>query len=430
MSWWRDAISVIWIMGVSKPPESVQSVQQALTAFLEHLPSEKLTLALSGGMDSMVLMHALAKAGVHFQAVHVHHGLQRHGDAWVRHCEQMAKALGVPCQVRRVQVQVQGKGIEAAARTARYQALWEAVPEGGVLLTAHHQRDQAETLLLNLLRGSGVRGLQGMLPLSQCGDNWLGRPFLNVPYQHLKAYARFFDLQWVEDTSNRKGWFLRNRIRYVLLPALKRLQPAIESQLAKTAAHHQAAETLLGRYAMQHLSVVQGKGGLDTAALSQLDALDRHHVLRYWFRTQHQTPLTQSHLEALDALVFAQEDRMPEVKIGAHFARRFQGVLMYPTCAPQPWAACPWQQRHSLPVQIEGSLTQAEDVGLAPFGQTRLTIKPYKKQFQAAGIPPWQRPWWPVLIRAGKPAYILNVGPVDKSCKNAEYAALKAAFHC
>ncbi len=417
-------------MGALKAPDAIRSVQQALAEFLKNLPSEHLTLALSGGMDSIVLMHALSETGVAFRAVHVHHGLHRHADAWAAHCQAVAKALAVPYKVLPVHVQTRRKGLEAAARAERYQALFSEIPQGGVLLTAHHQRDQAETVLLNLLRGSGVRGLQGMPALVSWEDKWLGRPLLSVPYGVLRQYARHRHLKWMEDPSNRTGRFLRNRVRYAVLPFLRRLQPDIEQKLVKTAMHHQAAERLLAQYAEHLLTEVLHEGRLHVAALCRLDRDARNHVLRYWFRTKHRVWLNENHLKAIDTLLFAQADRQPEVKIGASLLKRFQGLLWYPACEPEPWQSLSWQARDQCPFEIKGQIEHARDIVLMPFIHTGLAIKPYKKAFQAAGIPPWLRPHWPVIMRMGKPVYILNVGAVVGADQTAMYARVRAAFHC
>lgn len=222
-------------------------IEQAVSFLKAAANQRPLVLAFSGGMDSSVLLHALAGMQCRVSLVHVHHGLQTCADDWVLHVEQQAKHYGIECYIERVQVpSVSRRGLEDRARVARYQALWRNVPDGGVLLTAHHQRDQAETLLMRLLRGAGVKGLSA-IHAEQGYDQGrvLYRPLLSIPYETLLAYAQRHQLTWVEDPTNQLDIALRNEIRHELLPLMRRYQPAIDAKLAQTAQLCQEADELL-----------------------------------------------------------------------------------------------------------------------------------------------------------------------------------------
>jgi tRNA(Ile)-lysidine synthase len=200
---------------------------------LRALPDvDRLWVAYSGGLDSHVLLHALvsqfAPAALRLQAVHVDHGLASDAAAWARHCQRVCAALGVP--LRRIRVNARpskGESPEAAAREARYGALRSLLRGRECLLTAHHQDDQAETVLLQLLRGAGVRGLAAMPRLMPFGAGWLARPLLQWPREALCAYARRQHLDWVEDASNHDKGIDRNLLRQEVIPVLRRRWPAV-----------------------------------------------------------------------------------------------------------------------------------------------------------------------------------------------------------
>ncbi|MBD3767914.1 MAG: tRNA lysidine(34) synthetase TilS [Gammaproteobacteria bacterium] len=222
-------------------------IEQAVLLFKSVYGHHPIVLAFSGGMDSTVLLDALVKQGLTPKMVHVHHGLQAVADDWVLHAQQQAVHYGVECHIERIELADKPRrGMEDLARSARYRALWQQVPNQGVLLTAHHQRDQAETLLLRLLRGAGVKGLGG-IHAEQSFDHQrcLYRPLLPVSYEAMLDYAQRNQLSWVEDPTNQQAVALRNQIRHGLLPIMRELQPAFEQKITQTALHCQEADALL-----------------------------------------------------------------------------------------------------------------------------------------------------------------------------------------
>lgn len=186
-------------------------------------PAPRYWLAFSGGLDSTVLLHLLHAHGLPLEVVHVHHGLQAQADAWAAHCQRVCEGLGVPLQVLRVQVRPAGEGPEAAARAARYQALGALLRPGEVLVTAHHRDDQAETLLLRLLRGSGVRGLAAMPELAPFAAGQLWRPLLGLGREQITAWAVAQGLDGLHDPHNQDPRFARSRLRQQVMPLLRAL---------------------------------------------------------------------------------------------------------------------------------------------------------------------------------------------------------------
>jgi tRNA(Ile)-lysidine synthase len=204
---------------------------------------------LSGGVDSVVLLHSLRDFPGVF-AIHVHHGLSPNADAWAAFCKKLCKRWGVPLAVRRVKVARRGEGLEAAAREARYEVFKKTPAEAIVL--AHNLDDQAETVLMNLLRGAGLRGAGGMRRASQYGEKTLLRPLLGVPREAIVAYAREQRLEWIEDESNLDESLTRNFVRRRLGPLLEQKYPKWRQNLARAARHFSqqdaGAQELLRNY--------------------------------------------------------------------------------------------------------------------------------------------------------------------------------------
>jgi tRNA(Ile)-lysidine synthase len=229
-------------MASTRKPPSVDAAGPALRG-------KRVAVALSGGVDSVVLLHLLRAAaprlGCTLSAVHVHHGLSPSAGAWARFCRTLCRGWRVPIVVRRVKVRKAGSGIEAAARQARLAAFADL--EVDAIALAHHLDDQAETVLLNLLRGAGIRGAAAMPPVRRLGAKVLVRPLLDVPRRAILAYARAQDLAWVEDESNRNDALARNFVRLRVGPLLERRFPRWREGLARAARHFASADARAGR---------------------------------------------------------------------------------------------------------------------------------------------------------------------------------------
>ena len=279
-------------------------------------------VALSGGLDSTVLLHLLAHLRqTHslpaLSAVHVHHGLQAAADSWPAHCQVLCDSLAVPLQVFQVQVRP-GASLERAAREARYQAFEAVTQAGEVLLTGQHRDDQAETVLFRLLRGAGVSGVAAMPRERALGQGHLCRPLLDVSRAELEVYARAHGLSWVEDPSNTQTDFSRNYLRHEVFPTLTKRWPQAAASLARTAAHCAEAQGLLDELAQQDLAAATphtefswlGLPSLALAPIAGLSAARQRNALRHWLAGFTQLPDTD-HWAGWETLRDAREDAHP-----------------------------------------------------------------------------------------------------------------------
>ncbi len=254
-----------------------------------------IAIAFSGGLDSTALLHLAhgygQQHGVAVVAFHIHHGLSAHADAWLAHCESTCLALGVPFEARRVVLEKSKSGVEAAARKLRYAALGALCRNNHarLMLTAHHLDDQAETVLLQLLRGSGTAGLSGMdganaaPELLDNPDLVMARPLLPVSRGELEAYVASHALAYVEDESNTHPRYARNALRHQVMPALAHAFPGYQERFARSAAHAQSAQRLLTELAEHDLAASLVDDCIDVARLRAM-SLDRaYNMLRHWF---------------------------------------------------------------------------------------------------------------------------------------------------
>jgi tRNA(Ile)-lysidine synthase len=283
-------------------PDAARSIHtqlaQAFDAVRPDAAAPAVAVALSGGLDSMVLLHVAAnwarEHGVRLTAFHVHHGLSPNADAWLAHCARSCAGLAVAFDHRRVLVEKGRSGVEQAARKLRYAALGEMCRAHGVslLLTGHHLDDQAETVLLQLLRGSGPAGLSGMDTANRAakllGDAGLviARPLLSLTRAGLEEYARAHGIAWVDDESNLDPRYTRNALRHQVMPALAQAFPGFQQRVARSAAHAQSAQRLLDELAAQDLAACRAGDALSLERLRELSTDRIHNMLRYWFGTR------------------------------------------------------------------------------------------------------------------------------------------------
>lgn len=288
-------------------------------------------ICLSGGMDSMVLLDALHRLGPRLHlgrdrisALHVNHGLSPNAYRWERFCRAACGDMGIEFRARRVAVERgTGDGLENAARRARYRIFTATAAD--TLLLAHHQDDQAETLLFNLLRGSGLRGAAAMPALRQ---RFL-RPLLGVGRQAIEDYARRHQLCWVEDESNQDAAYTRNYLRHEVFPVLRRRFPSASASLAAAAGRFSEALGLLDELAQQDFG--SGPPGFPVS-IAQLEALSEsraRNLMRYLLANAGvQIPSEDRLREALRQLLSAGPDRHPAIKMGSRTLRRRSGSVV------------------------------------------------------------------------------------------------------
>jgi tRNA(Ile)-lysidine synthase len=291
-------------------------------------PRPQVLVAYSGGVDSTVLAHALVKQRRKLgslRLVHVDHGLQAASAAWSKHCARQARAWRVPFESRRADIRRRrGESPEAAARAARYALLAAALRPGEVLVTAQHQDDQAETLLLQLFRGAGVAGLAAMPAFAPFGPGHIVRPLLGLTRLEIEQYARAPRLRWVEDPTNIETQFARNYLRAKVLPLIEKQWFGAVAAIARTAGHMAEADRLLGSLAARDLVKAIDGDGLNVAALRALPRARRNNALRAWIRDRGiEAPTTAQAMEIGATLLSARADANPEFRwMGAVIRRR------------------------------------------------------------------------------------------------------------
>ncbi len=291
-------------------------------------------MAFSGGRDSMVLLHAAAALWPpHLRALHVNHGLSPNADAWQAHCAQFCAALDVPLQVERVSVEAHGGlGLEAAARNARYEAFARAGTE--VLLLAHHQGDQAETVLFNIVRGAGTAGAAGIPLMRDTNGLRLMRPLLDVPPEALAAYAQAHSLVWVEDESNADGRFSRNYLRHRVMPALADRFPGVTQCLGAAAGRFAEAEALLADLAAMDWQSSADGDALPLKAAKRLSLPRLKNLLRWRLRCLGwRAPVAARMDEFVHQLGTAGPDRHPLLELAEGRMRVKQGRLFWESTA-------------------------------------------------------------------------------------------------
>lgn len=380
----------------------------------------RLVVALSGGLDSTVLLHTLSRlaSGVPVSAIHVNHQLHADADRWQQHCEELCASLAIPLQAVTVAVATDcGAGPEAAARTARYAAFREQLRAGDVLLSAHHLDDQAETLLLHLMRSSGPLGLAGMPTERALGKARLLRPLLDVRRETLRQYADREELSWVEDPGNADTGLDRNYLRHDILPRLESRWPRSSQRLARSSELLSEASALLDALAAIDLAD-KDPARLPVDRLLALGDVRARNLLRY---TARQLDLPVPPAKALQRIVneclTAKEDAQPLVEWHGANARRYRNELFLladPSAPPDGGQLKPGDSLDlgvlgrlhadadsprgvSPKIAVDGFRVAFRDGGEALQPERDAHRRPLKKLLQEAGVLPWMRARIPLL---------------------------------
>lgn len=401
-------------------------------------PGARLVLGLSGGLDSVVLLHVLLglrdQHPFELRAVHVHHGLSPHADDWAGFCAQLCASHAVELTLHRVGIaRDDAAGIEAAARRER-QRIFAAL-DADVLLTAHQQNDQAETLVLQLLRGAGPKGLAAMAEVQRRPD-WRAahlRPLLDMTRGRILEYAQAHGLAWVDDESNLDTRYRRNALRQHVLPLLATHFPGSSATLARAAALQAEAAGLLDELAQLDAAAAIDGNRLDCSALAHLSLPRARNLLRY-FIEQHGQPMPNARRlnEALHQLLEAKDDARVRVRLGAMDVWRFRGGACLVPLPPAAAAPVRWQGEASLWVPAAGvsvHLDAASGAGLKRAvliageitlgvrqGGERLRLhaggphRSLKNLLQEHAIPPWRRDRLPLLWCDGRLAWAAGIG--------------------
>lgn len=398
----------------------------------------RLCVGLSGGLDSVVLLHLLVALrgaqGFSLSALHVHHGLSPNAEAWAEFCTRLCAEWAVSVTVERVWIAADDpRGIEAAARAGRYEAY--ARQECDAVVLAHQRDDQAETLLLQLLRGAGVKGLAAM-PAERAlagGATRVLRPLLDVERSELLAYAEAYGLAYVEDESNWQTRFARNFLRHEVLPIVEQRFPAYRATLARAARHFADCDALMQDLAALDAAEAVVDGCLLVPALAALSSARARNLLRH-FLVMHDWPAPPAEWleEALVQLCLARPDAEVRLALaGRELARYRDRVYLLP---PQPASTVGewrWQGEPVLELPGLGRLEFAEargqGVSRARLAEAEACVRLYagggqlrpdcrrprrsvKNLLQESAVPPWQRRQLPTLYCNGHLVWLAGIG--------------------
>jgi len=398
-------------------------------------------VAYSGGVDSHALLHALAslrpELSCRIGAVHVNHGLQAAAAAWDAHCRAVCAALDVPYVALRVDARAAaGESREAAARTARYAVLKHWLPPGDCLLTAQHQDDQAETLLLQLLRGSGVKGLAAMPRHSPFGGGHLLRPLLECAHDALVDYAVTHRLTWVDDPSNQDISLDRNFLRHQGLPALRRRWPALSATLSRSARHCAEAARLLEELAGDDLDRIAGaaRATLPVSGLLMLSPERQRNLLRHWVAYRGATVPSAAVLAHIARdILGSRADAEACVRWGSWELRRYRDRLHLLAPLPRQDLSeeIAWRPEAALELPGAGGVLNASSctgggVKAAAIAGAAVSVRwrrggercrpagrrhhhALKKLFQESGIPPWDRDRIPLVYIGAELAAVADL---------------------
>jgi len=385
-------------------------------------------IAFSGGLDSCVLLDAMAVLQSEQQswscsAIHVHHGINKGADEWAGFCQRFCADRAIPCEIIYVNAQpTAGESPEALARELRYQALAKWVEPQQALLTAQHQTDQAETLLLQLMRGSGVAGLAAMPAQTPFSKGILCRPFLDVTRAELRQYAEQQQLDWVEDDSNQDCRYDRNYLRHQVIPVIEQRWPSSSRTLSRAARNMAEADYLLQELAAQDLKQVMLTGSrLNLLSLAELSPARQRNLLRHWLKQQGVLmPGEQVLKQIQQQFLLAKDDTQPHVQWSTHELRRYRETLHLMAALPafDPDQQYIWDLGSALNIDGSGKLQSyiatGEGVALSSLDGNKLQVRfrqgnekiqpagkshhySLKNLFQQADIPPWVRERTPLL---------------------------------
>ncbi|MCW8944019.1 MAG: tRNA lysidine(34) synthetase TilS [Sedimenticola sp.] len=414
----------------------------------------------SGGLDSHVLLDALVSIQdlltAPVRAIHTDHGLQSASAAWAVHCHSVCAAYGIPLVETSLNLlPVKGESMEAVARDARYQAIASVMEPGEMMLTAHHQDDQAETLLLQLMRGAGLSGLAAMPSFNKFADGTHARPLLVYNRSELEVYASARGLQWIEDGSNQDRSFDRNYLRHEVMPLLRKRWPAIAKTVSRSARHCAEADYLLEDLLGQQLVTLLDPAD-NTLSIDRLLNFPTHHIgplLRAWIKgSKYNVPDTFVLNRIVNEVLFARPDRNPLVGWSGAEVRRFRNrlYLMLPLATFDSGLSLAWRGEPTLDLPaglgtVEFRLSDSTSgIDLTPSQQYKIRFrqagdwcrplgrgvkKSVKQLLQEYAVLPWVRDRVPVLEIAGEIAAVVGLCDCEPLKKAPELKNLSIQWH-
>lgn len=394
-----------------------------LESCLDCIPRDidRVVLAYSGGRDSSVLLHLLATRSNQFEVLawHVNHGLQEMAAAMETFCRSRAKQYKLAIKTSQLHLDPDGGNLESKARKARYALFEQALRKNDCLLTAHHADDQAETFLLNVLRGSGSSGLRGIAKSRPIGQAVLLRPLLEVAGEALSTYARVNQVEWFDDPSNASHRFNRNYLRHRVMPLLKARWPGyLESIRSVVSIQVETQDALdeLGLQDLQHLQPDPGKPDrLSIIDLRELSRSRQKNVIRYWLRRLHHASLPQARLNQLIEQLKSRNDAMPKINGSGYDIRIYDRCLfLVPHGDPgSPAESYDFNSQQLLEIEAIGLQIQRQSImrrlHRKDCGQSiKLKFRHrgntansdrhrLKRLFQKYKIPPWKRALTPQI---------------------------------
>lgn len=409
-----------------KPDSSVLHSEQVLKA-LARLPSpRRFWVGFSGGADSTALLQAMWEirdrlpAPIH--AVHFHHGLQSQADDWQRHCSSFCRQRDIPYQSDKLEIRQDGRSSpEEESRNCRYRAVAQILDDREMYLTAHHAEDQAETLFLNLMRGSGVEGLAGIPMLRNLEKGWVARPLLDCRRAQLEKFLEDRGIAWLTDPSNEDTGFDRNYLRQQLFPILEDRWPGVIRRLTRTARNARITATAMALFIeSQSGDLIRDKLKMPLQKLLELEPEMQTLIVRQWLRRHEVPALPEARLrEFLEQVAGSELTNLAEVKWDDWMIKRYQRDLWLHR--PKPFLACPevqWANGMELDLGPDSGRLRLEGKPVtlpgswrvrARKGGDRIRVLPngpshkLKQLFQSSFIPPWLRPGIPVMVWDNEP---------------------------
>lgn len=417
-------------------PKLTSELFEALKTYPE---TRRILIAYSGGLDSRVLLHLAAEnknnLGAKLEAVHIDHGLQDGSAAWARQCVETCDSRGLNCHVLSAHLKPQrGQSIEALARDKRYALFASIMQEGDLLLLAQHADDQAETVLLQLLRGAGPEGLSAMPYSRELSKGQIIRPLLRVTKLELLDYATTHQLNWIEDPSNADDRFDRNYLRKHIFPKLEERFPGYRKTLARSAEHiaELVAQTAEHKELDHKLYLKPNTDVLQINALSELSLQARKHILRSWVRALgHKVPQTRQLACMIDAFFGQKPSPLAAVSTSSYQVRRYQdGLYLLEERVESSSFHYHWSDLsqpmiikeldRTLSVEslmgcgIKLDATQTCEVRSRQMGEklrpsASQRSRSIKQLFQEHAIPPWERGEYPFIYQNDKLIAVLGV---------------------